>query len=55
MANILVRTVDCYGIREKVCRHLNLIMCVSPYQLPWHIIHRLVGLPPIMPATMTQR
>ena len=49
MANVLVRTVDRYGIREKV--RANLRTCESPYRM----IYRQVGLPLITPATMTRQ
>ena len=50
MANVLVRTVDRYGIREKVSEHRR--TCASPYQL----LHdfRQAGLHPITLATTTQ-
>jgi hypothetical protein len=51
MANVLVRTVDRYGIREKVCTALN-------PQITWSSTNqriRQVGLHPITPATMIRR
>ena len=49
MAKVLVHTVNHYYIHEKVCRSQN------QHASPYYLYYRLGGLPPIMPATMTQR